>query len=227
MNADEEKTSNEPTTTSDQPQDDAVVTGVVVQEADPHGATVVAAVGDETGVQAVVVMDTDYFNTVLAAEFANPDAAKAAYMGLRDAEIQGALRIDGVLAVHADDKGEIHIDKMTDHSTKTGLKWGAIGGLVVGIIFPPAIIASTVGWGIVGSAVGKLRNLHHNHKVADSLGGAIGPNNSGIIALVHSTQLTQVKAQIPEATKVTTVDVDEETAKEITAEAKEADASAS
>ena len=226
MNTDEEQTGTEAETTPDQAQDDAVVTGVVVGEADPHGATVVAAVGDESGVQAVAVMDTDYFNTVLAAEFANPDAAKAAYMGLLDAEIKGALRIDGVLAVHADEAGKIHIDKMTDHSTKTGLKWGAVGGLVVGIIFPPAIIASTVGWGIVGSAVGKLRNIHHNHKVADSLEGAIGPNNSGIVALVHSTQLAQVKAQIPEATKVTTVDVDEDTAKEITAEAKEADASA-
>jgi uncharacterized membrane protein len=202
--------------------DGELVTGVVAAEVDPHGATVVAAVANEDGVQAVVAMDTDYFNTVLAAEFANPDAAKAAYMALLNAEIQGTLRIDGVLAVHADDAGKIHIDKLTEHSTKTGIKWGAAAGLVVGVLFPPALIASAVGWGVVGGAMGKLRNLHHRHQVADQLAGSIGPNNSGIVALVHATDVPKVKEQIPEATKVTTAEVDEATAKDITETAKAA-----
>ncbi len=204
--------------------DDEVVGGVIAAEADPHGATMVAAVGDEDGVKAVVAIDTDYFNTVLAAEFANPDAAKAAYLTLLDAEVNGNLQIDGVLAVHADEAGKIHIDKLTEHSTKTGVKWGAAAGLVVGVLFPPAIIASTVGWGVIGGALGKLRNLHHRHQVADEVAGAIGPNNSGIIALVHGAQLAQVKETIPEATKVTTAEVDEDAAKDIAEAAKEANA---
>lgn len=201
----------------------SVVAGIVAGEADPHGATVVAAVGDETGVKAVAAVDTDYFNTVLAAEFAHPDAARAAYMALLNAEMQGQLRIDGVLAVHADDAGRIHIDKMTEHSTKTGVKWGAAGGLVLGILFPPAILASTITWGIVGGALGKLRNLHHRDQVADQLQGAIGPNNSGILALVHAVDVPKVKEAIPEATKVTTADVDADTAKDIAEEAKKAE----
>ena len=203
--------------------EDQVVAGVVASEVDPHGATVVAAVANEDGVQAVVAMDTDYFNTVLAAEFANPDAAKAAYMALLQAELNGTLRIDGVLAVHADEAGKIHIDKLTEHSTKSGVKWGAAAGLVIGVLFPPAIIASTVGWGIIGGALGKLRNVHHRGQVADELAGAIGPNNSGIIALVHAVDLPQVKAEMPEATKVTTAEVDEKAAKDISEAAKAAD----
>ena len=198
------------------------MTGIVAEEADAHGATVVAAVANEDGVQAVMAMDTDYFNTVLAAEFANPDAAKAAYMALLDAEMNGALHIDGVLAVHADGTGKIHIDKLTEHSTKAGVKWGAAAGLVLGVLFPPAIIASTVGWGVVGGALGKLRNLHHRNLVADQLAGAIGPNNSGILALVHAGEIELVKGSIPEATKVTTAEVDEATAKDITEAAKAA-----
>jgi uncharacterized membrane protein len=202
---------------------DQPLTAVVAAEADPHGASMVAAIGDEDGVKAVVAMDTDYFNTVLAAEFASPDAAKAAYMTLLDAEIKGNLQIDGVLAVHADEAGKIHIDKLTEHSTKTGVKWGAAAGLVVGILFPPALIASTVGWGIIGGSLGKLRNLHHRNQVADQLAGSIGPNNSGIVALIHGAQLAQVKEQIPEATKVTTAEVDEAAAKDIAEAAKNAE----
>jgi uncharacterized membrane protein len=199
------------------------VVEVVEAEVDPHGATVVAAVGTEDGVQAVAAMDTDYFNTVLAAEFADPGVAQTAYMALLDAEVQGRLRIDGVLAVHADGAGKIHIDKLTEHSTKSGVKWGAAAGLAIGIIFPPAILASTIGWGIVGGALGKLRNLHHRNQVADELEGAIGPNNSGIIALIHAVDVRAVKEQIPAATKVTTAQVDEQTAKDIAEEAKKAE----
>jgi uncharacterized membrane protein len=199
------------------------VAGIVAAESDPHGATVVAAIGNEDGVQAVMAMDTDYFNTVLAAEFANPDAAKSAYLALAEAEASGALRIDGVLAVHADDAGKIHIDKLTEHSTKTGLKWGVAGGLVLGILFPPSIIASTVAWGVVGGALGKLRNLHHRDQVAGQLAGAIGPGNSGILALVHGVDVSAVKEKLPEATKVTTAEVNEETAKDIAEEAKQAE----
>ena len=203
--------------------DDQVVTEVVVSEVDPHGATVVAAIGDEDGVQAVVAVDTDYFNTVLAAEFAHPDAAKAAYLGLLNAESQGVLRIDGVLAVHADSAGKIHTDKLTEHSTKTGVKWGAAAGLALGVLFPPALLASTITWGIIGGAFGKLRNQHHRSQVADELAGAIGPNNSGIIALVHAVDVPAIKEQIPDATKVTTAEVDEQAAKDIAEQAKQAE----
>ncbi len=197
--------------------------GIVAAEADPHGATIVAAVGDKDGVEATAVIETDYFNTLLVADFANRDAANAAYMTLLESEVQGTLRIDGVLTVHANEKGEINVDKMTEHSTKTGVKWGAAAGLAVGIIFPPAIIASMVGWGIGGGVLGKLRNLHHRHEVSNKLEGALEANHSGIIALVHAVDVDKVKKQIPAATKVTTTEVDEATAKDITEAAKAAD----
>ncbi len=202
---------------------DGSVSGIVVGEADASGATVVAAIGDETGVKAVAAMDTDYFNTVLVADFADDAAANAAYMALLEAEIGGTLRIDGVLTAHANEKGKINIDKLTEHSTKTGVKWGAAAGLAVGILFPPAIIGSMVSWGVAGGVLGKLRNLHHRHQVSNQLDGALQPNHSGIIALVHAVDVDKVKAQIPEATKVTTADVDETTAKDITEAAKQAD----
>jgi hypothetical protein len=79
------------------------------------------------------------------------------------------------------------------------------------------------GWGLAGGVMGKLRNLHHRHQVSNELDGALAPNHSGIIALVHAVDVPKVKAQIPEATKVTTTEVDEATAKDITEAAKAAD----
>lgn len=218
---DDQKTP-EPPGSDAQPGDEPVVGRVVSAEVDPHGATVVGAIGDEEGAYAVGVIDTDYANTVLAAEFAHPAAAQAAYNALLEAEVRGNLRIDGVLTVHTDAAGQIHVDDMTDHSTRDGVGWGALGGLVLGVIFPPSIIASTVAFGIVGGSIGKLRNMHHRDEVAKELEGAIGPDSSGILALVHAVDVEQVKEKLPEATKVTTTEIDEETAKDITETAKQA-----
>ena len=60
------------------------------------------------------------------------------------------------------------------------------------------------------------------HQVSNQLEGALEPNHSGIIALVHAVDVGKVKEQIPEATKVTTAEVDEDTARDIT-EASKAD----
>lgn len=216
----DENTPKKPTEDAAGAAEENDLAGVVAAEADAQGATIVAAVGNDDGLEAVAVVDTDYFNTVLVADFADRDAATAAYMTLLEAELQGLVRIDGVLTAHANEKGEINIDKMTEHSTKTGVKWGAAAGLAVGVLFPPAIIGSMVGWGIGGGVLGKLRNLHRRHQVSNQLEGALEPNHSGIIALVHAVDVAKVKEQIPEATKVTTAEVDEDTAKDITEAAK-------
>jgi uncharacterized membrane protein len=222
MATSEQDQNDRPASPTEPAADEQTVAGVVVGEADASGATIVAAVGDESGVQAVAAIDTDYFNTVLVADFADPDAAAAAYMALLEASASGALHIDGVLTVHTNAKGEMNVDKMTEHSTRTGVKWGAVAGLAVGVLFPPAIIGSMVGWGIGGGVLGKLRNLHHRSQVSRALEGALEPNHSGIIALVHAADVAKVTETIPEATKVTTAEVDEATAKDITEEAKTA-----
>jgi len=195
---------------------------VVAIEADDTGATVIAAVGDETGVQAVSKLVTDYENAVLVAAFADDDAAYAAYQNLQAAEDSGRLGIEGVLVVKTNDKGEVKIHKMTDHSTKTGVKWGAVGGLVVGLIFPPALLASTVGWGVVGGVLGKVRNEAHKSEVGAELAGALGPNESGILALVVAGDVAAVTQKMPAATATRSVGVDDTTAKGISDAAKQA-----
>jgi uncharacterized membrane protein len=194
------------------PQDvDAAVAGA----ADDTGATVVAAVGDETGVQAVSGVVTDYDYAVVGAAVADHDAAYSIYEALQDAEANGGLGIEGVLVIKTDENDRIKIQKMTDHSTRTGVKWGAVGGVLLGIFFPPTVIAATVGTAAVGGVLGKLRNEWHKSDVSGALMGALGPNESGIVALVSAADVAAVKAKMPQATKVRTAGVDDTTAQSI------------
>ena len=117
-----------------------------------------AAVGDETGVKAAAAIAIEGDAALLIAQFADMDAAKRTYEALREAESQQRISIDGVLVVNADAEGKIHVQKMTDHTTRTGFAWGAVAGVVLGVIFPPSILASAATLGAAGAIAGKVGN---------------------------------------------------------------------
>ena len=126
---------------------------------EPPVDTVVAVAGDDSGVQAVAEISVQGNRAVLVAQFADMDTAKAAYYALLDAEAKRAIDIDGVLVVNADFQGKVHIQKMTDHKTRNGFLWGAVGGAVIGLIFAPAVLAGAAAVGIAGALVGKAGNV--------------------------------------------------------------------
>ena len=84
-------------------QEPQLVDAEVAVEADDTGASVIGAIGDETGTQAAGAIVTDYEYAVALAAFNDEDAAKAAYFALGEAESQGKLAIEGVLVVKSDD----------------------------------------------------------------------------------------------------------------------------
>ena len=185
----------------------------------PVDAAVVVA-ADGAGVEAVAAIAVQGNRALIVAQFADMDAAKQAYYTLIDAEAKRAIDIDGVMVVNADYQGKINVQKMTDHKTRNGFLWGAAGGVVLGIIFPPSILASAVAVGVAGAAVGKVGHTMAKGKVADELAGVITPGTSGIIAIVEITAVDAVKAEIPEAKVVKSAPVDDETAAAVQAAAK-------
>ena len=162
----------------------------------PVDAAVVVA-ADDAGVEAVAGIAVQGNQALIVAQFADMDAAKAAYYALIDAEAKRAIDIDGVLVVNADYQGKIDVQKMTDHKTRNGFLWGAVGGAVIGLIFPPTILAGAVDVGIAGAAVGKAGHVMTKSEVADELAGVITPGTSGIVALVAITAVDAVKADDP------------------------------
>jgi len=183
----------------------------------------VGVVADDYGnVDAVAGIAVQGNQAVIVAQFADMDAAKAAYYALQDAEADQALDIAAVLVANADYQGKVHIQKMTDHKTRNGFLWGAVGGAVIGLIFPPTILAAAVGVGIAGAAVGKAGNVMMKSEVADELASVIAPGTSGIVALVNITAVDAVKQTIPDAKVVKSAPVDDETAAAVQQAAKAA-----
>ena len=194
----------------------------------PSDDVVVVAgqIADDQGVIAEGAIAAEGNSALIVARFADPTLAMAAYDTLLGAEIEGSLDIDGVLVVKADDNGRLHVQKLTDHSTRKGLKWGIVGGVVAGIFLPATIIGGAVVLGLAGAAAGKARNLAHRLEIEKELAGVITPGTSGILALVSAPGAEAVAKKMPEAQEVKTVPVDEETADAIKAAAVAADSAA-
>ncbi len=186
-----------------------------------------AVVGDDGSVQALGAVAVQGNQAIVVAQFADMDSAKAAYYALLDAEVKRAVDIDGVLVANADYQGKVHIQKMTDHKTRNGFLWGAVGGAVIGLIFPPTILAGAVAVGVAGAAVGKAGNVLMKSDVADELASVIAPGTSGIVALVSITAVDAVEATIPDAKVVKSAPVSDETAAAVKQAAKAGGSSAS
>jgi uncharacterized membrane protein len=176
---------------------------------------------DDLEADVVAVSDGAY--ALIVADFNDTDAAWEAYELLKSVEDGQRLEIESVVVVTCDADGKIEVQKATDHSTRRGLGWGVVGGVVLGVIFPPSIIASAAVLGVGGAAVGKARELHHRSELADELAGALDPGHSGIIALVSDPAVVEIRKALDKANRVVEHAVDKVVAADIKAAAKEAE----
>ena len=182
-----------------------------------------AATPDEEFVAAA----TDGAYTLLVADFADTATAWDAYEGLKSIEDGRTVAIEGVVVVKRESDGKLEIQKATDHSTTSGLKWGIVGGIALGVIFPPSVIGSAAALGAAGAATGKIRQLHHRSELADELEDSIAPGHSGILALVSDPGVVEVRKALATADAIVEGAIDDVAARDIKAAAKEADSETS
>lgn len=171
--------------------------------------------------EAVAISDGVY--SLIVADFDDVDAAWEAYELLKSAEDGRNVKIEGVVVVKREDDGKVVVQKATDHSTVKGLGWGVVGGVALGVIFPPSIIASTALLGAAGAGVGKARQLHHRGELAKDLEAVVVPGHSGLVALVSDPSAIKIQKALEKANRVVESAVDKVVAQEIKAAAKEAE----
>jgi uncharacterized membrane protein len=174
-----------------------------------------AAPGSET----VVGLITDGAYSLIVARFPTTGEAEDAYKKLTELERRSSLRIDGVVVASRDADGKVHLGKVTEHSTRTGLRWGLVGGVALGLIFPPSILAGALAGGALGAAIGKVGNLSTRSDLSKELEGALTPGSSGVIALVEDTAVVEIQKALAEADAIVTKAVDKQLAAAIDREA--------
>ena len=122
---------------------------------------------------------------VFIATYQTEDGAEAALKDFRAMDREGSIElIDAAVAVHTPD-GKVKIEETADPSGKTWGKRGAIAGGVVGLIFPPSIIAGALVGGAGGGIWGKIRDKGFKDEDLKAIGESLPPGSSAIIAIAE------------------------------------------
>jgi uncharacterized membrane protein len=180
-----------------------------------------AVEADAAAPDVVAAAVTDGAYTLLVADFNDTGSALEAYEALKEIEDGRHVEIEGVLVLKRDESGEVQVQTVTDPSTRRGLTWGIVGGVVLGVIFPPSIIGSAIVLGAGGAAIGKAREVHHRKELADELQDAIDPGHSGIVALVSDPGVIEIRKALEKANRIVESSIDKVAAQDIKAAAKE------
>lgn len=174
----------------------------------------------EVEVRAAAMTEGAY--TLLVADFSDTSAAWEAYEALQEAEDGRTVEIEGVLVVKRAEGGTLEVQRATDHSTRSGLRWGVVGGIALGVIFPPSILGSAAVAGSAGAVVGKLRQRHHHKELEQLLANAIPEGHSGLVALVSDPGAVKIQQALARAGAIVQSAIDKVEADDIKAAAREA-----
>jgi uncharacterized membrane protein len=163
---------------------------------------------------------------LFVAVFDNEKQAGDALKDFRSMHKEGSIDlIDAVVVVHNSD-GKVRFEETADPSGKTWAKRGAIAGGVVGLIFPPSIIASALVGGAAGGVWGKVRDKGFKDEDLKAIGESLEPGTSAIIAIARDRVVEQLEKGLQGYEKIMHHAMSAEAAAAVAAEVEEEDAAA-
>lgn len=164
----------------------------------------------------------DGVRTLIVADFADPHAALQSYRALTQIEDGRTIGVLVALVVSRGSDGSLAVQQATDRTTRRGAAWGAIGGAVLGVVFPPSIIGAALVSGAVGAAIGKGAQVHHKHQLAAEMQYAIDPGHAGVVALVGDPSAQGIVDALEPADRVVRMALTDAAARDIDAAARAA-----
>ena len=155
---------------------------------------------------------------VFVAAFGNETQAGVALKDFRAMDREGSIDlIDAVVLVH-DANDKVHFEETADPSGKKWAKRGAIAGGLVGLIFPPSIIAGAAIGAVGGGVWGKIRDKGFKDEDLKAIGESLDPGTSAIIAIAEDKVIERLETGLEGYSKIARHALSAEAAATITAE---------
>ena len=155
--------------------------------------------------------------------FDNEKQAGEALKDFKSAQRDGALDLIDAVVIARGADGKVRFEETADPSGKKWAKRGAIAGGLVGLIFPPSIIASAVVGGGAGGIWGKVRDKGFKDEDLKEIGESLEPGTSAIIAITEDRLLEQLEKGLAGYDRISHHALSAEAAALVSAEIEEGD----
>ena len=155
------------------------------------------------------------------AVFDNETQAGTALKDFRTMHREGSIDLVDAVAVVRKADGKVKFEETADPSGKTWAKRGAIAGGVVGLIFPPSIIAGLAVGGAGGGIWGKIRDKGFKDEDLKTIGDSLEPGTSAVIAIAEDRVVQQLEQGLAGYEKIARHALSAEAAAAVVAEAEE------
>jgi len=135
------------------------------------------------------------------AAYDDPAAAQQDWDTIKQLTSEKVLKVDALVLLSRDADGTIHV-KDNAHDVGLGAAVGAVGGAVVGLIFPPALLAAAAVGAGFGAAAGGVVDLLQKREIRADVEATMPPGSSGIVAVVEERWISDVENALAKAERV-------------------------
>ena len=155
---------------------------------------------------------------VLVASFETLGGANLAVEKLHKMEKAGLLDVENTVAVSKNAWDKLDVKQAGDVSTGEGAKIGALVGGVVGLIFPPSLLASAALGAAIGGITAKLRGEQLSGDDIKAMAESMAPGTSLLVAVMEPQWADEVEAAlVPDAVRISWATMNEAAVRELTA----------
>ena len=130
---------------------------------------------------------------LFVAMYGTEEGAGSALKDFQEAERAGSINLIDAAVIIRTAEDKVKFEETADPSSKKWAKRGAIVGGIVGLIFPPSIIASAVVGGGAGALWGKVRDKGFKDEDLKEIGDSLPPGSSAIIAIAEDRMIEQLE----------------------------------
>jgi uncharacterized membrane protein len=135
---------------------------------------------------------TDRKLQVFVAAFDDEGQATEALKVFRERDRDSSTELVDAVVVVRDTSGKVSYGETADPGSKRWATRGAIAGGLVGLLFPPSVIAGAIVGGAGGGVWGKVRDKGFKDEDLKAVGDSLEPGGSAIIAIAEDRVVEQL-----------------------------------
>lgn len=136
---------------------------------------------------------------LIVAAFGEEKAAKAALKELKAAKRAKLIDIVDAAVIRRDEKNKLHIKETGDLTGGQGAMFGGALGLTLGILAGPGALVAGAAGALIGGIASKLKDSGFSNERLQTIGEALKPGTSAIIAIVEHKWVGELEGLMAEA----------------------------